>query len=270
MSVPLGYITRELDLTKPLFVDFETLGLYGDIVLAQFKQAHWEEALLVEHPNEDRLRELLRPTWVVCYNISYDMGTLGLAPERMDDLYFASKTAYPLQESHSLSETAPQFYTGITKSEMQKSFMQKREAFSEAQLNYGALDVFALEWIWDRDDIQDVLTNNLAYLVDIKNQHHALTFQHNGMPVIYSAWQEAVTTTECERQEYQRDLNQIVGIDLNVKSWQQKQKAFPELPTDPKTGKIPTGEPAFKRLYLETKDEKYNLVMKTTKRRTQL
>ena len=270
LSVPLKYVERETDPKEPLFVDFETLGLYGDIVLAQFKQSIWDVAYLVEYPNENALREFLRDQWVVCYNIAYDMGTLGLAPNRMDDLYFAAKTAYPLQDSHSLADTAPVFYAGISKSEMQKSFMKQRASFTEEQLHYGALDVYALEWLWDRDGIKDVIFDNLAYRVDIKAQRHALDYEHNGMPVIESAWREAKEATECERQEYQRELNRIVGFDLNVKSFQQKQKAFPELPIDPKTGKIPTGEPAFKKLYLETKDEKYNLVMKTTKRRTQL
>ena len=142
-------------------------------------------------------------------------------------------------------------------------------ALSDEQLHYGALDVWALEWLWRQPAIIEVITNNLSYRVDMKNQLLALDYQHNGMPVIASKWQEAFVKTEAERVDYQARLNKIVGFDLNVKSFQQKQKAFPELPTDNK-GKIPTGEPAFKKLYLDTDKEVYKLVMDTTKRRTQL
>jgi len=275
-SVPIGYVDRLLDKTKPCFVDFETLGLYGDIVLAQFLQDDWEEALLVEYPNRERLQALLQDAWVVTHPISYDMGTLEISPRKIDDLQYACRTAYPLQDGYSLADSAPQFYIGISKKDMQKSFMQKRQAFTDEQLHYGALDVYALQWLWHRDDVQDVLHDNLAYLVDIKNQGFALNFQHNGMPVIARKWKEANKETEAERKGYQAELDGILGTtNFNVKSWQQKQKMFPELPTDPKTGKIPTGEPAFKRLYLESdqtsdRARAYNLVMKTTKRRTEL
>jgi len=87
ISVPLGYVERQLDKTAPCYVDFETLGLYGDIVLAQFKQEDWGEALLVEYPNRERLQKLLQEAWVVCYNASYDMGTLGISPKKLDDLF---------------------------------------------------------------------------------------------------------------------------------------------------------------------------------------
>ena len=270
-SVPIGYVDKLLDKTKPCFVDFETLGLYGDVVLAQFLQDDWEEALLVEYPNRGRLQDMLEDAWVVTHPISYDMGLLEISPRKIDDLQYACKTAYPLQDGYSLADSAPQFYVGISKKEMQKSFMQKREAFTDDQLMYAALDVYALQWLWHRDDVQDVLHDNLAYLVDIKNQGYALNFQHNGMPVIARKWKEANDKTEAERKAYQAELDSILGTtNFNVKSWQQKQKMFPELPTDPKTGKIPTGEPAFKRLYLESGKNVYKLVMDTTKRRTQL
>lgn len=280
-SIPIGYVAKVLDKTKPVFADFETLGLYGDVIMAQFIQDGWQEALIVEYPNRERLQNLLVDAWVVTYPISYDIGLLEISPRKIDDLQYACRTAYPLQDGYSLADSAPQFYVGIDKKAMQKSFAHKREIFSDEQLMYGALDVYALQWLWHRDDVQDVINNNLAYLVDIKNQGHALTFQHYGMPVIHSKWKEAVDTTEAERSSYQAELDRLLGTkDFNVKSWQQKQKMFPELPIDPKTGKVPTGEPAFKRLYLEAnpdptlpkayRRQAYKLVVDTTKRRTQL
>ena len=173
-------------------------------------------------------------------------------------------------DDHGLATVAPKFYFGMEKKAMQKSFMKRRKAFTDEQLLYGALDVYALKEIWSDPKIQYFLEHNLSYKVDMKNQWYALGWQHNGMPVIASKWDKAYTQTELDRDTYQNKLNDLLGKELNVKSWKQKQDAFPELPTDVKTGKIPTGEPAFKKLYLETGKEIYKLVMDTTKRRTEL
>ena len=272
MSVPIGYIEREWAKhpTEVVFVDFETNGLHGEIVMAQFKMERWKEALIVEYPDFKRLQELIKPMWVTTFPIAYDIGTLEIQPKKIDCLYIACKSAFPLMDGHGLAELAPQFFYGIVKQKMQKSFLQKRQSFTDEQLEYGAKDVFALEYLWNQPKVQNIIQNNLSYTVDIKNQMLALDYQHNGMPVIQRLWQEAHDKTEEERKNNQARLNELVGCDLNVKSFQQKQKAFPELPVDPKTGKIPTGEPAFKRLYLETGEEKYKLVLDTTKRRTEL
>ena len=268
-SVPLRYIERILDKDEPVFIDYETIGLYGEIVLAQHKQEHWEEAYLVEYPNLKQLQEFTKSLHVVSFPIAYDMGCLEIQPRKIDCMQLAVKTARPMQDGYGLADSAPQFFYGIEKKEMQKSFMKKRASFTEEQLHYGALDVYALEWLWQQPDIQEVIQTNLAYRVDMKNQLLALAYQHNGMPVIAEKWEFARDKTDSERAFYQNELNQLVGFDLNVKSPPQKQKAFPELPVNDK-GKQPTGEPAFKRLYLETGNEVYNLVMKTTKRRTEL
>lgn len=270
LSVPLSYIERAIDFSEPLFYDSETMGLYGEAVMAQFKQKAWETALIVEYPSQEALREFITKCWVVCYPISYDIGLLETQPKKIDDLQIASKSAYPEADDFKLSTIARHFYLGINKSEMQKSFIKKRQAFSDEQLHYGSLDVYALEWLWSQPEVQEVIQNNLSYRVDMKNQLLALDYEHNGMPVIASSWAKVNAETEAQRRKYQSELNLIVGCDLNVKSPAQKQKAFPELPVDNKTGKIPTGEPAFKQLYLETGIETYNLVNLVTKRRTEL
>lgn len=273
-SVPLKYIERLTDYDAPMFIDYETVGLYGEIVLAQHKQFHWDEVYMVEYPSFKALQEFTKRLWVVSFPISYDMGCIEIQPKRIDCLQIAVKSARPNQKGFGLADSAPQFFHGIEKKEMQKSFMKKRQAFTEEQLNYGALDVYALEWLWQQPDIQNVIQNNLSYKVDMKNQLLALAYQHNGMPVIAEEWNKANDSTESERVTFQARLDKLVGYPLNVKSFQQKQRAFPELPIDKKTGKIPTGEPAFKKLYLDNPDseraELYDLVMKTTKRRTQL
>ncbi len=274
-SVPLAYVAKLTDLTKPVFYDSETLGLYGEVVLAQFKQEHWDEAYVVEYPNNSRLRELVKQMWIVAKPISYDMGLLELQPQKIDCIEIACKSAMPLSPDFALNTLAPKFYVGVDKKAMQKSFLKKRMALAEEQLHYGALDVYALEWLWRQPKVQEVIQNNLSYRVDMKNQMLALAYQHNGMPVKAKVWNTVNKETELERADYQDELNTLVGTDLNVKSFQQKQKAFPELPIDRKTGKIPTGEPAFKKLLLDGKAEPdrlraYELVMKTTKRRTEL
>ena len=268
-SVPLKFIEKMLDPTQPVFYDSETLGLYGEVVLAQFKQMDWKEAYVVEYPNNDRLKKLIKPLWIVAKPIAYDMGLLELQPARIDDMEIAGKTAYPLLPDFALNTLAPQFYRGIDKKTMQKSFLKKRQALTEEQLHYGALDVYALEWLWKQPEIINVVFENLSYKVDMKNQMLALAYQHNGMPVIASKWNKAQRDTEANRVTSQARLNEIVGRDLNVKSWKQKQEVFPELPINDK-GKQPTDAAAFKKLLLETKKEVYELVLNTTKYRTQL
>ena len=268
-SVPLGYVERHIDPDQPVFLDLESTGLYLDPTLAQFMQPDWEQALIVEYPNVDRLKSILEPLWLVSFPVAYDVASLDIVPRKIDCLQTAVKTARPCQGGFGLADSAPQFFYGVKKADMQKSFMKRRQAFTDEQLNYGALDVYALQWLWEQDDIQEVIQNNLAYKVDMKNQLLALDYQRNGMPVIASEWTKAHNETEALREEYQTKLNSIVGRDLNVKSWKQKQECFPELPMNAK-GKIPTDEAAFKKLYLDTHDEKYKLVMDTTKKRTEL
>ena len=274
MSVPLAFIERKVDSAEPIFFDIETNGLYTNVVLAQFKQEAWQEVLEIEYPDYAELQNFLRDKHIVSFPTSYDLGTMNVSPRKIDDLYFAAKSVYPHLEKHSLDQVATEVFFGIAKKEMQKSFLQSRQAFTEEQLHYGALDVVALETIWKREEIQRFINNNLSYKVDVKNQKLALDFQHNGMPVIHSKWVEAQKTTEANRALWQQDLNQLVHRDLNVKSWKQKQEAFPELPKvlDKKTGKTkqPTDAAAFKKLYLETDKEVYKLVLDTTKARTNL
>ena len=278
-SVPLAFVAKHTDLSKPMFYDSETLGLYGEVVLAQFKQEHWGEAYVVEYPNQQRLKDFVKQLWVVCKPISYDIGLLEIQPQKIDCIEIAAKTAYPTLPDFVLSTIVPHIYEGVDKKEMQKSFLKKRRAFTEDQLQYGAKDVYALEWAWQQPEIQKVMQSNLSYRVDMKNQMLALDYQHNGMPVIAREWDKANKDTEAKRANDQARLEEILGQPINVKSWQQKQKAFPELPVDPKTGKIPTGEPAFKKLFLDgsadpssdpERVEAYELVMSTTKRRTEL
>jgi len=272
-SVPLAYVARATNVDEPLFFDLESTGLYVDPVLVQFKQPSWDRALEVEYPNYKDLQDFLRDKHVVCFPIAFDCGTMDVAPRKIDCMYIAAKTAYPLLEKHSLDLVCPEVFFGVPKKEMQKSFMKKRMAFTEEQLHYGALDVYALDKLWHDPKIQKVISTNLAYKVDIKNQLLALSFQHNGMPVIAKEWQKAWDSTIQSRDEYQAELNSIVGRELNVKSWKQKQECFPELPFNDK-GKQPTDEKAFKKLYLEAPSEeegrKYKLVLDTTKMRTRL
>jgi DNA polymerase I-like protein with 3'-5' exonuclease and polymerase domains len=272
MSVPLAYVIREWEKTpnEPVFFDTEAGGLGIDTVMAQFKMESWEQALIVEYPDIPALREFLAKIHMVAFPIAFDAWALDVQPKKIDCMYIASKSAYPLLNDHGLATVAPQFFYGVVKKTLQKSFIKSKQVFTEEQLQYGARDVYALEWIWQQPKIQHVILNNLSYMVDIKNQWYALNFQHNGMPVIDSEWKEAYASTEKKRIDCQARVDELVGFELNVKSWQQKQKAFPELPIDKTTGKIPTGEPAFKKLYLDTGKEVYQQVMDTTKRRTEL
>ena len=115
MSVPLAFVERATDSTAPIFFDIETDGLYTNVVLAQFKQEAWQEVLEVEYPNYKALQDFLRDKHIVSYPTAYDLGTMNISPRKIDDLYFAAKTTYPLLPDHGLATVCPEVFFGVAK-----------------------------------------------------------------------------------------------------------------------------------------------------------
>jgi len=71
------------------------------------------------------------------------------------------------------------------------------------------MDVYALSLMWEDRKVQDVLSNNMAYKVDMISQAYALIYQQNGL--------------QLDRVEY-AEWSQKLPRDLNVNSYQQVRK----------------------------------------------
>ena len=62
--------------SKPIFMDFETHDLYGEICMVQLYQSHWKEAIVIEYPDTQELIKFIKNHHTVWYGASYDLGTV--------------------------------------------------------------------------------------------------------------------------------------------------------------------------------------------------
>ena len=184
---------------RPVFMDTETHGLYGEIAMAQFMQGHWDEPQIIEYPDPEWLAKFVREHITVWYNASYDLGTityqadqdLGLDYE-FHDLFYAARTAYPALTSYSLDvmhdKLGLHYYDpNLDKKKMQKSFCyaeaKRRRKATPEQISYAKADVLTLRDLWKDRRIQRVIEKNKAYRLDIQSLKYSLVYQRNGIPV---------------------------------------------------------------------------------------
>ena len=137
----LKEIAKAIDNSKPLAVDVETDGFYGEILLSQFYQSDWPEALLAPKPDLFLLAGLLTGTHMICHNISYEVSTLQeqlgkvldqklhyWAPADWDDTLLLGKLQYWQKEKFTLDScytyllgVDPYLVHNLDKKEMQKT-----------------------------------------------------------------------------------------------------------------------------------------------------
>lgn len=187
-------ILIKYDNGNPTFCDIETDGLYTYTRLIQVHQANDIVYILdIDAMNLDNIKEYIKPLHTVWYNASYDLGTLNITTAKIDDLFYATKTAYPQFMEFGLAKVVDKLssiglihsnlYEGIDKSKIQSKGFVKGAYLSMAQLDYSARDVYALALMWNLDAIQSVIQNNLAYKVDILSLNYAVQYQQNGLVV---------------------------------------------------------------------------------------
>lgn len=149
-------VSVELDIEKYLYVDTETIGLYGEIRLVQIFQSHWEQVVIFDTRDTplSEIFELIKDKQLVFHNGCYDIMcfilNLNLSEnpfKNWQDTFLLGRLRYPHLESFSLDTMLecnlgfdPYFANGIVKSDMQKSNFKKD--LSEEQLLYGAIDVY--------------------------------------------------------------------------------------------------------------------------------
>lgn len=215
---------------KPLFSDIETRKLYIDTRLVSMYQPEYSDTVYIfdlapvgynEEEYESTLqtfKDYLKDFWCVWYNGAYDLGTLNMNTARYDDLFFASKIAFYKSQSFSLDKLLEYLnlgylYEGLDKKSLQKKGFKLGVELSDDQLKYSAMDVYALKFIWERLEIQEVLKSNKAYKLDTMSQTYAIDYQQNGIDVDIEEIDRLVPIEEAKVLELQAKITE--GLNVN-------------------------------------------------------
>lgn len=187
----LSEVENKVNLTKELFFDTETEGFYGRVCLAQFMQEGWEEALLVQKPNQEELAKLVSKCITVCHNIHYDASTLqdqvkSFRLGEFEDTFLLARLALPKLDKFSLDSVLehclgfdPYVKLGLKKSELQKT-RWANSAYTEKQKQYAAVDVFYMPAVWDK---VKAAKETQSYELDKATVLACLETQRNGLPL---------------------------------------------------------------------------------------
>ena len=186
---------------EPIFSDIETQGLYINTRLLQLYQPSTDADTIylidfapIGYKKSNRLvllqeaKGFITQHYTVWYNASYDLGTLNVAPKKLDDMFYAVKSAYPQFQQFKLDTVISKmgyshYYSGLDKTKLQKAGFVLGAYLSQEQLKYSAIDVLVLAEIYKNAKVQEVLKKNLAYKVDIQTLKDSLVYQQNGLIV---------------------------------------------------------------------------------------
>ena len=183
---------RTLDISKPLFLDTETCGLYGKVRLVQMYQEGLEHAILVGWPNIFELMAKLRGYHNAYHNAHYDVTVLQQnsdtreVPRLLDDTFLLARLAYPDKEKFSLDAvmTYALGYDPYDRQHLDKAKLQKSKwdthVLSDDQLAYAATDVYYMPAVWN---VVSAKLEDPSYKLDMHVLRKCLDFQWNGMPV---------------------------------------------------------------------------------------
>lgn len=210
------------DSSATLFVDTETVKLYGTTRLVQFYQAGWDSVVIVEWPNNFELICTLANYHTVYHNAHYDLTTFQqnssyhVAPDNFDCTFLLSRLAYSDQEKFSLDDVMlcalgfdPYALQGLNKKGLQASDWTRR-ILSDDQLCYAATDVYYLPYVWEQVKHH---VDDISYKLDIYTLKYCLSFQWHGMPL-------DVKRLEAK---YAANLKEIaeIALPINANSYQQ-------------------------------------------------
>ena len=174
---------NELDLTKPIFFDTETIGLYGRTRLVQLRQNDISLVFDCFYVNIEDLKYQLKNCHLIGHNIHYDLSCKDFRrwiPSKIDDTLLLAKAQFPTLESFSLKSLVDFLELSEHKGDEGASDWSQY-ALTESQLNYAELDTFFVQEIWSR--IDEEIKNSNYYKLDILNVRYALEYQNKGMPL---------------------------------------------------------------------------------------
>lgn len=251
MKFKVIYKVSELpkfDPDLPIFCDCESDGLYVNTRLIQYYQPEVSEFVYIldvdyfgKHTThsvtqnavfkalgktkeikvtEEEIKELHSKLWLVWKNGSYDQGLLRFGSNKVDDIEWMAKIAFPRLGTYTLDAIVDYmfpnrgFYEGLNKKALQKEGF-KPGALTEEQLRYSATDVYVMKFMWDKLYLK--LKDNRAYQVDALNLGYTVRWQQTGLKV-----NERLRKIEVDKWEDKLvETTEALPEGLNVNSYQQ-------------------------------------------------
>lgn len=212
-----------VDPAERLFLDVESVGLYGKLRLVQLMQADWDAVKMVEWPDPFEVITGLAGIRWAAHNAHYDatniaeQAGISWAPDTMDDTLLLARLALPQLDKYGLDDLLTLVlkrdpYRGMNKAALQKSNWGARTLTPE-QLAYAATDVFYMPALWSV--VQHKLEDR-SYVLDKLTLLHCLRFQANGMKIdktrLKTRWEQNLAELE------------ELAVPINVNSYIQVRK----------------------------------------------
>jgi len=207
--VPLKFVLRQIDPAKVLFFDVETDGLYGDIMLAQFMQTGWEEALLVERPDTTLLSQLVNNSEIVAHTVSYELSCTNTIPEKFHCTQMAGKLHFFKEDKMTLDQlyTYALRYDPYVEAGLDKKVMQKTNwagTLTPQHYLYAAIDVYYLPEVWA---VLEPTIQDDNYKLDIITIKHCQELEKRGLPLLSLVQEQKITIKEGQDLEAQLPMN---------------------------------------------------------------
>ncbi|RLE29599.1 MAG: hypothetical protein DRJ61_14235 [Acidobacteria bacterium] len=227
----------EFDKELPIFSDIETSGLYTNLRMCQFLQPQTTETIFIVDIaptgfNEEtyqielqQLKDYICQHHTVWYNSSYDLGTMDISPDRVDDLFYVIKSAYPAFQEFGLKKVVKKLrytqglYDSTEEDHGSKSY-PKGSYISRSGYRYAAIDVLALSLMWNDTKVQHIIKSNIAYKVDMLSQKYSLVYQRNGLLLNRGNWKKELARARLDYEYWSLEL----PTDLNPNSYIQVRK----------------------------------------------
>lgn len=211
-------VDEVLDYDKPIMFDTETIGLHGEIRLAQFYQKGWDTVMVVDRPVKENIilfLMILKKAHIVCHNAAYDVGTIQrntnqpIIPKDVDCTMYLSRLKYCSKLEFSLDLVMtyalgfdPYKQHNINKKEMQDAKWEG--TLTEKHYLYASIDVFYLAKVYD--ELSDHL-DDFSYQLDKTSMIEAFEWQNNGFPVDQDRLRKRYKKTEQEIKDYNLPIN---------------------------------------------------------------
>lgn len=223
---------ENIDSSKPLFCDTETMKSYKGICMFQCMQAHWEKALvfLIKDAEKDLLPIYLKikDCNVIFHNFSYDAASfandlkLVECPfKKFEDTFYLARCIFWDNEYFNLEECyrrifgfSPYESVDIDKKIVQKYFFYKKvdlDKIDEKVWLYSAIDVYYMPYVWRW---LKHFKDTWHYKLDKRFIYHMIKWQQFGMPVDFEKLEAAKLSTK----ERINELQSLLPKDLNVNS----------------------------------------------------
>lgn len=200
----------------PVFMDTETIGLYGRTRLIQLGQGEVRHIIDCYQENIEDIKHILKNYHLVLHNAHYDFSCEDFRrfiPKKIDDTMALARIAWPQLDSFSLDSLSKELKIGIKGKEGDSDWSQLN--LTKEQLEYAENDIFLVEEIYKR--IPKEVFDNSSYKLDMLSLRLALEYQNRGIPVN----RKRVMTSIRELKKEIKDADKVLPEDLNVNSSQQ-------------------------------------------------